>query len=201
MKVQVTTIALYAVLSFFSLKTTAQVEFKVSPHVIILNDFTSALEVKAGKNFGVEGTLGYNFRRHRSDGRPNATGIIGSDYYNKVYRIGLNGRYYFSPSKGLNGFYSGLYMRHSGGKLKFDYTDPRETAVKRLKLGIITGYKGILSNEKIVLDINFGLGRLLIDQYTPARTFDEFVVFEGTDVVDVFFNVLVGFRFGGDVKK
>jgi Protein of unknown function (DUF3575) len=139
----------------------AQVDIKVGPLGLLFNQVNFGIEFAASPNVGIELTPGI-------DWKPLPL-LNENDYNGTIFRVGLNGRYYFNPTeKKLNGFYAGAYTRYGGGKYTYDDVDNNiEEAFSSTRLagGFLLGGKIVSKNEKIIFDLGIGFGRAFIFKF------------------------------------
>ncbi|MBL7782308.1 MAG: DUF3575 domain-containing protein [Saprospiraceae bacterium] len=186
-------IALFALFCVASSTTlNAQVDIKIDPTGLLYNTLKLSAEFGVTDNFGVEITPGFAWR--------NLNLLNENDYKGRVFRVGVNGRYYLNPNdKGLNGFYIGGYTRYAGGTYTFEGdTETDKFNSTRFALGFLLGGKIVSRNEKIIFDFGTGFGRALVFKFTDPNGTDE------ADLSDIpFLNwdiplyLSVGYRFGG----
>lgn len=131
----------------------AQTDIKISPFGLLFNRGIARIEFPAATNVGVEvlGGAAWNSFDFEDQG----------DIRFQNYHLGVNGRYYFSPSKGLDKFYLGAYSKFNGGTARDKSTDAT-LQTTRLSLGTLIGFKTLAKNEHLLFDFNVGLGRALI---------------------------------------
>ncbi len=135
----------------------AQVDIKINPVGLI---FSRAI---VSAEFGVKDNIGIEV--HGGVGWPSIS-ISDEKFKSNTVRYGLNGRYYFSPDKGIDRFYAGIYTRFVNGEMTSTADDGR---VKRNRAsgGVLIGYKVIARNERLVFDFGLGLGRVFTNKFTP----------------------------------
>lgn len=165
----------------------AQVDIKVNPTGLLFSRAMVSAEFGIKDNFGLEATGGV--------GWPSVT-INDEKFKSNTVRYGLNGRYYFSPNKGLDRFYAGLYSRFVNGEMTSTADDGR---IKRNRAsgGFLIGYKIVANNEHLVVDFGLGLGRTFTNKFTPDSDGQE-----SLDLSDIpFLNIdaplflTIGYRF------
>ncbi len=86
----------------------AQIDVKIGPLGLLFSNFNVGIEFAAKDNIGIEVTPGIDWKK---------LSLISDDNFKgNIFKVGVNGRYYFNPNeKKLNGFYSGIYTRYGGG--------------------------------------------------------------------------------------
>ncbi len=172
----------------------AQVDVKAGPVGLLFRNFNLGIEFGATPNVGIEVTSGIDWKKLPLIPEENLSG--------RLFKVGLNGRYYFNPNQHrLSGFYTGVYTRYAGGE--YDYIDPETNEpgsfrATRAAAGFLLGGKIVSKNGRIVFDLGFGLGRQFIHKYVNA---------DGTQTADVSklpfinldmpINLKIGYRFGG----
>lgn len=131
----------------------AQVDIKLSPFGLLFNRAVARVEFPASQNVGVEllGGGAWNSFNFEDQG----------DLRFHNYHLGANGRYYFSPDKGLDKFYLGGYAKYNGGNAK-EKDSSTSLQTTRLAVGTLIGFKTLAKNEHLLFDFNVGLGRALV---------------------------------------
>jgi hypothetical protein len=172
----------------------AQTELKINPlGALFLSPDVSA-EFGISESFGLEPTLGISFFRLTVDG---------NQFKSTGFSYGAQGKYYFSPSKGIDGFYGGVYLR--GGQSSFKTSTSGSGTVtsstesfsrNRLGAGFTLGYKWVTA-KNVVIELGTGFGRKIFNKYSNID--------KGVDAAklpilnfDGFFKFSVGYRFGGE---
>ncbi len=149
---KITFLALTALISF---SASAQVELKINPVGAIFNSPDLSVEYILKDHFGFEGRVGYSWSSIRS----------GEDllYKGKGLVFIGGGRYYFNPKAGGDRLYIGAYTKYKNASYKTVVTEGTTTIDRqRLAVGTIFGHKILSKNERIALDLNFGIGRALM---------------------------------------
>jgi hypothetical protein len=126
--------------------------------------------------------------------------VDGDKFKSSGYNYGVNGKYYFGPSKGIDKFYAGIYVR--GGQNKFENSVQGNTTEgftrNRLGAGISLGYKWV-SRKNVVFELSSGIGRKIFSKYSNTTG-----SVNTADIpllnLDGFFKFNVGYRFGGGSK-
>jgi Protein of unknown function (DUF3575) len=191
-------LAITLVSTFVNLQ--AQTELKINPlGALFLSPDVSA-EFGISESFGLEPTLGVSFFRLTLDG--NQFKSTGASY-------GAQGKYYFSPKQGIDGFYGGVYVRGGHSNFKTSTTVGSGTGTTssstesftrdRLGAGFTLGYKWITA-KNVVIELGAGLGRKIFNKYSNAG--------QGVNTSNIpilnfdgFFKFSVGYRFGGGSSK
>jgi len=172
----------------------AQVDVKIGPLGLLFNNFNVGIEFAAKDNIGIEVTPGIDWKK---------LSLISDDNFKgNIFKIGVNGRYYFNPNeKKLNGFYSGIYTRYGGGR--YSYTDPDtqekdEFKSTRFAGGFLLGGKIVSKNGRIIFDLGIGFGRAFVYKFEDQNGTDE-ADLSGIPFVnfDMPINLKIGYRFGG----
>lgn len=135
----------------------AQVDFKINPVGLIFSRAIAAVEFGVKDNIGIEAQAGL--------GWPSIT-IQDEKFKSNTVRYGVNARYYFSPDKGIDRFYAGIYTRFVNGKMT-STADDGEIKRNRASGGILLGYKVVARNERLVFDFGLGIGRVFTNKFTP----------------------------------
>ncbi len=163
----------------------AQVEVKINPVGALFNSPDLSVEFIATDNVGIEGRVGYSWGDFDVDG-------IGYKSRGLVF-IGA-GRYYFNPSVGGNGFYTGGYVKYKNSGSEAVIGESREITNRRLAVGPVFGYKVLSGNQKVVFDFNFGIGKAFVNDYSNNATeaFLDAVPFGDTDLIGT---LALGYRF------
>lgn len=135
----------------------AQVDIKVNPVGLIFSRAILSAEFAIKDNIGIEAQGGVAWP---------SFSVNDEKFKSNTVRYGVNGRYYFSPDKGIDRFYAGIYTRFVNGEMTSTVDDGR---VKRNRAsgGILLGYKVVARNERLVFDFGLGLGRVFTNKYTP----------------------------------
>ncbi len=172
-------------LSMMSLAAMAQVEVKVNPIGAIFNSPDLSIEYIVVDNFGVEGRIGYSWSN---------IDVNGAEYQGKGLVFIGGGRYYFNPNAGGDKFYLGAYTKFRNSKFTATLDDRTEEVKRqRLAVGSMLGYKILSKNERISLDLNFGIGRALITKNTNAS--DDFLNNVAITKLDLISTLAIGYRF------
>lgn len=163
----------------------AQTEIKINPVGAIFGSPDVSVEFAVNEDVGIEPFIGVNFTKLTVD---NTT------YKSSGFGYGAIGKYYFSPEKGIDKFYAGLYLR--GGSSKFTSSSSNDNfSSTRLGLGLSLGYKWV-SRKNVVFEIGGGLGRKLVGKYSNASG-----NVNTADIpllnIDGYLKFSVGYRFGG----
>ena len=181
----------------------AQLEVKVNPLGIIWGgDIDVSLEYVASPQFGIEARIPFR--------GGNIT--LGSEGFDR-FKTGaiISGKYYFKPELGGDNFYAGMYGKYFNTSYDSQIAGSINSFKRnRFALGMLLGYKWV-SEQGILVDINFGLGRALSTNYKfESEDLDEagqsavIGLFEGIDKlikVDVVTTLAVGYRFGLGSRK
>lgn len=173
-------------MSMMSLAAMAQVEVKANPIGALFNSPDLSIEYIASDHIGIEGRVGYSWSNIEVDDE------LGYKGKGLVFIAG--GRYYFNPKAGGDKFYLGAYTKFKNST----YTttlEGRTEEVKRQRLavGSMLGYKILSKNERVSLDLNFGVGRALMTKDTNAN--DDFLANVAILKLDLTSAIAVGYRF------
>jgi hypothetical protein len=169
-------------------QASAQVDLKINPIGLLFSNLNVAAEFGVADNIGIEATAGFGWNKFNLDDD--------AEFRSTLIRGGVNARYYFNPSKGIDRFYGGIYTRYAGGKLTAEDETTREDATStRLSVGFIFGYKVVARNEHLLFDFGLGAGRAIISRWEYE---------DGSEVntddipllnIDIPFYISVGYRF------
>lgn len=176
---------------FASLSANAQFEVKINPIGALFQSPDVSVEYIVNDNFGVEGKLGYAWANRE------VLGVTGSESKSQGVNLALLGKYYFNPDEGADRFYAGLYGKFGYASSKSDASSTFAIAdytQTRLALGALVGFKWVGGNG-IVLDINFGVGRALLNNYNSDDP-DIDNLLESIDI-DAIGTIALGYRFPG----
>lgn len=163
----------------------AQVEVKINPIGALFNSPDLSVEYIATNNVGIEGRVGYSWGDLDVDG-------IGYKSSGLVF-IGA-GRYYFNPSVGGNGFYTGGYVKYKNSGSEARVGEAREITNRRLAIGPVFGYKVLARNQKVVFDFNFGIGKAFVNDYSNNAT-EAFINAIPLGDTDMIVTLALGYRF------
>lgn len=163
------------------------VDVKLNPMGFIGKKLTGAVEFGATNNIGIEATGGYDWSSFKFDGERYNIG---------TYKVGGNGRYYFNPKKGLDGFYAGVYGRYAGGKWTRE-SDGGLFDSKRFAAGFHLGGKVVASNERLIFDFGIGFGRAFVFEVSDPKG-ESTVNLSNFPLInwDIPIHLSVGYRFG-----
>lgn len=153
----------YVILGFLLCSFTvlnAQIDVKVNPIGLIFNSPDVSVEYGVTNNFGVEGVVSVDYGSYK---------ISDVEYKNSGFGARLNGKYYFSPNRGLDKWYVGAYGRFKSGKAKTTATNSTSSNTsdvksKRITGGMLFGYKYV-SAGNFVLEVFTGVGRNFVSNY------------------------------------
>ena len=141
-------------------------EVKINPIGALFGAPDVSAEFILNDSFGIEAKTGFVFRN-------NDVTIFEDTATDKTrgFSIAVIPKYYFSPDRGADKFYAGLYSKFQTLSLERD-------------LCVLAGYKWVGSSG-ILLDINAGLGRALLNSYKSDVLDDE--TLEGLDILNLDF--------------
>lgn len=176
----------------------SQIEAKINPVGFLWGgDVDLSIEYLASDEFGIEARIplgGNNLNLLSESFRSFRTGAI------------FSGRYYFSPEVGADKFYAGGYAKYIHTSFRSDI-DGSENNFRRNRfaLGVLFGYKWV-SDRNILVDVNFGVGRALSDNYSfdgdeNQSIVDEFEGLSNLFKIDFVSSLAVGYRFGLGSRK
>ncbi len=174
-----------AVLAF----TTAwsQTDLKINPIGFLFGSPDVSAEFGISESMGVEPFVGVTYSNFK---------IGEATLKSNGFRLGGVGKYYFSPEKGLDKFWAGVYLR--GGTSTSTGTvngKAEETSNARVALGLGLGYKWV-SSKNIVFELGFGAGRALLNKYTVKSGSADLSQYPILNI-DLLTRIQVGYRFGG----
>ena len=162
---------LFAFSAIILSNASAQLDIKVGPVGLLFSNLNVGIEYGVSENWGIELTPGLDWK---------ALNLLDNDeidFKGNIFKVGLNGRYYFNPNeKGLNGFYAGVYTRYGGGKYSGTDTstdEKYEFTSTRLAGGFLLGGKIVARNERLIFDLGLGFGRAFIHKYEDPNGTDE----------------------------
>lgn len=170
-----------------TLSLSAQTELKINPIGALFSSPDLSAEFGVKDNIGIEPYIGFGWPKLTvNDETFRSTGI----------GYGLNGKYYFSPDKGIDKFYAGIYLRGGSSTFKSDSSGSTASFKRnRLGAGLSLGYKWV-SRNNVIFEVGAGLGRKIYSKYTTeSGTVDISKV--PLLNLDGFFKFAVGYRFGG----
>lgn len=178
---------------FCSMNVNAQLlEVKVNPLGALFQSPDVSVEYIMSDNFGLEGKVGYTWRKTTS-------AFTAGESKSNGFALAVLGKYYFNPDEGADRFYTGLYgkfrLSNSNNEGDFGFPDYRNTA---LAVGIVGGFKWVGDNG-ILLDINLGLGRALLNNIeftdgTVDPALEEVLKLGDFDGIST---IALGYRLGG----
>ena len=170
----------------FTLSTAwSQTELKINPIGALFSNPDLSAEFGVADNIGIEPYIGASWYKIAVDN---------NDYKSKGFGYGVNGKYYFSPEKGIDKFYAGLYLRGGSSNFKSDSSNANFTR-NRLSLGLSLGYKWV-SRNNVVFEIGAGVGRKLFSKYSNESGTVDISKIPLLNL-DGYFKFAVGYRFGG----
>ncbi len=163
----------------------SQTEIKINPIGVLFSSPDISVEFGVADNIGIEPYIGASWYNLTVDN---------TKYKSTGFGYGVNGKYYFSPEKGIDKFYAGLYLRGGSSNFKSDTSNANFTR-NRLSLGLSLGYKWV-SRNNVVFEIGAGVGRKLFSKYSnESGTVDVSKI--PLLNLDGYFKFAVGYRFGG----
>lgn len=172
----------------FTFKIQAQTELKINPLGLLFSSPDLSAEFGVAENIGIEPFIGVSFLKLTVDG---------DGYKSNGLGYGVNGKYYFSPDKGIDKFYSGIYMRGGNSKYTGQGNNSGDSFSRNyFGVGLSLGYKWV-SRQNIVFDLGGGIGRKFLNKYTNASSSSVNVSDIPLLNLDGFFRFGVGYRFGG----
>jgi hypothetical protein len=179
---------LLALFSAIILSCQAQTEVKINPLGLLFSSPDLSAEFGVNESVGIEPYVGLSF----------LSLTVGNDgYTSNGYGLGVNSKYYFTPEKGIDKFYGGVYVRGGGSKFTGKGTNSGNSfSSSYFALGLSLGYKWV-SKQNIVFDLGLGLGRKLLNKYSDPSSTN--IDVSGIPIlnIDGFFRFGVGYRFGG----
>ncbi len=113
-------------ISGFSIAAKSQAEFKVNPVALLFATLNASAEYIINEDWGTEVDM-----------------AVGEDFY-LAY---INGKHYFNPKKGADGFNVGSFAGVAGGD-----------GDSSVGLGFFFGYKAV-SRKKVIFELALGVGR------------------------------------------
>ncbi|WP_236980851.1 DUF3575 domain-containing protein [Membranihabitans maritimus] len=143
------------ILGLFSIPAFSQLDVTINPLGLLFSNIGVSAETPLSENFGLEGTVNYNFNRFDA---------LGDEFKSTGYGLRALGKYYFNSDKGLDKFHAGPYARIGGNKIKYTSGTDDVTSF-RFALGIYAGYKWV-SKKNIVFELGLGLGRAFVNNYS-----------------------------------
>ena len=172
----------------FTFKIQAQTELKINPLGLLFSSPDLSAEFGVAENIGIEPFIGVSFLKLTVDGDGYKSNGIG---------YGVNGKYYFSPDKGIDKFYAGIYMRGGNSKYTGQGSNSGDSFSRNyFGVGLSLGYK-LVSRQNIVFDIGIGIGRKFLNKYSNASSSSVDISTIPLLNLDGFFRFGVGYRFGG----
>lgn len=167
--------------------SSAQVDVTVNPIGLLFGALSAGADFAVADNFSLEGSLGIGSGTNKA---------ANFKYYNLP--ITATGKYYFNPKNGADKFYADVFLRYVTRGYTVDDPDAgtiySEYTQTRVGFGFGIGLK-VASVKGLVFDINFGVGRALIDNTKYKDNSDEYEV-DWTNVMIVG-KLGLGYRFGG----
>lgn len=163
----------------------SQTELKINPIGALFSSPDVSAEFGVADNIGIEPYIGASWYNLTVDN---------TKYKSKGFGYGVNGKYYFSPEKGIDKFYAGLYLRGGSSNFKSDSSSANFTR-NRLSLGLSLGYKWV-SRNNVVFEIGAGVGRKLYSKYSNESGTVDISKIPLLNL-DGYFKFAVGYRFGG----
>jgi Protein of unknown function (DUF3575) len=183
--------------TFFFAQTiycSAQVEIKVNPLGLLFSSPDVSAEFSVSRNVALEPIVGISYvKRAPSYGFGSYTSI-GSNF-------GIVGKYYFSPVKGFDKVYMGLYARK--GAVRYSgtgFSSGLEFSNDYLVAGGVFGYKWVVNNN-FILDFATGVGKKVENKYKNTNSSSlNLDKISDTDV-DYMLRLGIGYRFSSNLKK
>jgi len=171
----------------FTNELVAQVDLKVNPIGILFKNPELAGEISFDENISIEAAAGLKY---------GGLDFLGANFESKGYSFRVSPRYYFNPEMGTDNFYGGLYARYTAQNFTTSVANLEgDFDRKKLALGFLTGYKWV-GNSGVLLDINAGLGRKIINK-TTSENFNE-VELNSLPLIniDLLATIAIGYRIG-----
>jgi hypothetical protein len=166
----------------------AQTEVKINPLGLLFSSPDLSAEFAVSENLGIEPSIGISFLNLTVDN---------SGFTSNGLSYGVNGKYYFNPEKGIDKFYSGIYVRGGSSKYTGKGTNSNSSFSRSFAaLGLSFGYKWV-SKQNIVFDLGLGIGRKLSDKFTNESSASVNTKSIPILNIDGFLRFGVGYRFGG----
>lgn len=165
----------------------SQTDVKINPIGALFGSPDISAEFAINESTGIEPFIGVTFRNYA---------ITDVTYKSNGFGLGAIGKYYFNPEKGMDKFWTGLYLRggNSTSTGTFNGT-AEEVGNARVALGFAAGYKWV-SSRNIVFELGIGIGRAFYNKYTnkTAGSIDlsKFPIAN----IDGLGRLQVGYRFG-----
>jgi hypothetical protein len=188
----------------FSIVSFGQLELTTDPFSTIGGKYSLGVDYCLSENFSVELNAGYRLRK-----RSNI--LLDYEYENKGIELNALAKYYFSPQRTAEGFYTGMFFRFIDRSTSYtDLFDVQQTSesinFSRTKIGVggLLGFK-IVTEKGFICDINLGVGRAFVNDLTYDSNRED--VLDALEIID-FFNtsmiligeVGIGYRFGNAEK-
>lgn len=177
-----TTFMLFATYGF------SQFEVKTNPLSAMFGTIPVSIEYVAAEKIGLEGTVGYYFKKDDTFSTDSkSSGITGKFLL----------KFYFSPNKGGDKFYGFPYFRYSSRSSTF-YDSSTSTDItatyKAIGAGLGLGYKWV-SDGGFLLDFGLGVGK----NFSGGFTYSE-ATYVPTITIPVFpinfvSRISIGYRF------
>lgn len=174
-----------AVLSFST--AFAQIELKINPIGAIFSSPDVSAEFAVKDNIGIEPYFGASWYKLTIDNQDFKSTGVGYGFY---------GKYYFSPEKGIDKFYAGVYLRGGSSNFKADSVGSSASFKRnRMGAGLALGYKWV-SRNNVIFEVGGGIGRKLYSKYSNEQGSVNIADIPILNI-DGYFKFSVGYRFGG----
>ncbi len=163
----------------------AQFDLSINPVSILFSNLDVNGEYCIISDFGIEGSLGFDFGRYD----------IGEvDVKNNGIGFRLIGKYYFNPDENCTRWNIGPYVRYSTRSGTYDNgTEEGKITHNRFAVGLYTGYKWV-TRRKVVFELGLGLGRTFVNDYSSDNDSIDLSDVPGANI-DVTGKLGLGYRF------
>jgi Protein of unknown function (DUF3575) len=169
----------------------AQLDIKVNALGLLFSNPDLSVEFSPTKQIAFEPSLGISYAKTQF-GLPS--------YTSKGLVYGLMGKYYFTPNKGFDKIYAGIYVRR--GDITYTRVfQPSEVFKYTYEVvGLAVGYKWVLTRN-FVFDFTTGYGKKLSSRFEKVgnsnTNLDNFSALD----FDYMLRLGIGYRFGGGNKE
>jgi hypothetical protein len=170
----------------------AQIELKGNVLGLLFSNPEASIEFSTAKNIAFEPFGGIVYGK---------TKIGFSTYETNGYTFGVLGKYYFSPIKGFDRLYAGLYARRGEATFKGTIFRTNEVFTNTYEVvGIATGYKWVFPN-RCVVDFATGIGKRLSTRFENVGNSNTNLDNLTASDFDFILRLSVGYRFSQDNKE
>lgn len=185
-------IILFTVLFAQTIYCSAQLEVKINPLGALLSNPDASIEFDIANNMAIEPFAGLSYA-------DTYIGLV--RFTSNGYTYGVMGKYFFTPVRGFDKVYLGIYalkgtIKYTGFALRANdiFTNDYEI------VGGSVGYKWVFNNN-IVLDLSTAIGKRIGNRYEQDDNSNLNLDVLAAPNFDYMLRLGIGYRFGGRDKK